>query len=203
MPSSRSPTPSAKYHFDAVPAGRVRITAWGFRYKTVPVDTAIVDEQQLGMDFVLHALEVNVIPAGRVNGVVRDTAGRPVTGAVVSVSGMSRGVVTDSLGQYRIDSVPTGVVHLLIRRLGYHVARVDTTLAEAGQQLRVDFVLQAVTCMPSSVVPASAIARGLHLEQLGVLCAARDELFVRPLLHHAAVREHDDPIGHANGRESV
>ena len=47
----------------------------------------------------------------------------------------------------------------------------------------------------------SAIAGGLHREQLRIHAALRDELRVRPVLDRFAVLEHDDAIRHAHRRE--
>jgi hypothetical protein len=142
-----------QYHFDAVPVGRVEIMAWGYGFRTAMVDTAIVGGRQLRMDFVLRAVESGVIPAtvqatGSAVGVVRDTAGHPIGSyafVIATSSGHNRGARADSIGEYRIDSVPLGAVRISARRLGYHTTWVDTTITSPGEQLRADFELHVST----------------------------------------------------------
>ena len=48
-----------------------------------------------------------------------------------------------------------------------------------------------------------SISSGLHVEQLCVRAAARDERCMCPFFDHLAAREHDNAIGHSDRRESV
>jgi hypothetical protein len=139
------------YRIDSIPLGLTRVTARSVGYHMTWVDTAItIQGEQLRLDFVLRVETITLgqLPlfgpqsGGSVSGVVRDTAGRPIPSVAVSIRGMNRGTTTDSLGQYRIDSVPKGAVHLLVRRIGYAGSQVDTTLALPGQGLTLDFVLR-------------------------------------------------------------
>ena len=50
---------------------------------------------------------------------------------------------------------------------------------------------------------ASAVAGRLHAEQLRVQAVSRREFGVPSLLDDLPVLEHDDPVGHAYGREPV
>jgi serine protease inhibitor len=64
---------------------------------------------------------------GRIAGIVRDSATlKPVWHAQVVLRGTRRGMETDSLGRYRIDSVPVGKWALVVRRLGYQALVTDS-----------------------------------------------------------------------------
>ena len=54
-----------------------------------------------------------------VRGVVRDSSGRPLSGAVVRALGTSRQVVAGQDGSYRIDSLPPGSVSVVAHTDGY------------------------------------------------------------------------------------
>jgi hypothetical protein len=54
-----------------------------------------------------------------VRGVVRDTALAPLPGVEVILLSPRRSTVTDAAGHFAIDSIPEGVRHLLIRRIGF------------------------------------------------------------------------------------
>jgi serpin B len=91
------------------------------------------------MPTILLILALQTQVTGSVVGVVRDTAGRPISYALVFV-GPPRHAITDSLGQYRIDSVPAGRLAVSVRRLGFNM-RVDTVVIQPGAQTRATFVL--------------------------------------------------------------
>ncbi|HTD59041.1 MAG TPA: serpin family protein [Gemmatimonadaceae bacterium] len=91
------------------------------------------------MPTILLILALQTQVTGSVVGVVRDTAGRPISYALVFV-GPPRHAMTDSLGQYRIDSVPAGRLAVSIRRLGFDM-RVDTVVIQPGAETRATFVL--------------------------------------------------------------
>lgn len=148
------------YRLDKVPATGVGIVAWAYGHKTVMRDTVVRRGEVIHVDFVLHLLaNGGLIPAGAIIGVVRDTAGRPVSTASVVLTGLSLGTMTDSLGRYHFDSVPVGPMHLWVRHIGYRGVKVDTTVA-AGQPLWIDFVLREETFRLAPL----AITSRLHLE---------------------------------------
>ncbi|HZS61503.1 MAG TPA: carboxypeptidase-like regulatory domain-containing protein [Gemmatimonadaceae bacterium] len=129
------------YTMDSIPAGVVQVTVWAYRYQTLHQDVMIKAGRTDTTDFVLLPMPTEVMPARSVYGIVRDAdTGHPVAWALVSVSGIPGDEATDSLGRYHIDSVPTGTVQLQVRRLGYHVVRMSTTMT-VGPPLQVDFTL--------------------------------------------------------------
>jgi len=91
------------------------------------------------MPTILLILALQTQMTGSVAGVVRDTVGRPISYAAVTVSA-SRRTMADSLGQYRIDSVPVGRLAVSIRRVGFRM-RVDTVVIQPGAETRATFVL--------------------------------------------------------------
>jgi hypothetical protein len=89
-------------------------------------------------------------PFGAITGVVVDSLhGRPLSGAQISVEGLNTLAMTDSIGRFRIDSVPPGkyrigVFHPLLDSLG---------LSIASPQLRVaaDSTLSVIFATPSAL----------------------------------------------------
>ena len=58
-----------------------------------------------------------------VTGVVRDTSGRPITGAEVFVGRTDKPVTTNDLGQFRFLNAPAGAQWVSARRIGYAPVR--------------------------------------------------------------------------------
>ncbi|HZS61502.1 MAG TPA: serpin family protein [Gemmatimonadaceae bacterium] len=104
----------------------------------------------------LLALQTQVM--GSISGLVRDGAGRaPATYALVAAteSGRTHTGRVDSLGRYRIDSIPLGPIRVTARRIGYTMALVDTAVTTAKPRLKLDFTLRAVH-LQSAAVPDDA-----------------------------------------------
>src|SRR3954471_11243111 len=56
----------------------------------------------------------------RIEGVVKDSAGgRPVVAAQISITGSSRGDLTDEQGHYAISGVPAGSITVSVQRIGF------------------------------------------------------------------------------------
>jgi hypothetical protein len=95
-------------------------------------------------------------PVGFIEGVVRDSLGRPIDAAQVlllgsDAIGASSQVRAD--GKYRI-SVPAGTAHLLVRMLGYQAQRPLVEVV-AGKTTHIDFkLIQAPAIGPEVVVVA-------------------------------------------------
>lgn len=133
-----------QYRLVAVPAGPTNIAAWALGYKTTIVGQMVDGGRRLHLDFELHALGDEIRPVGSVFGVVRDTAGHPIQGAMVFVNATRHKALTDSLGQYRIDSVPARAIQLVARSLGYLGTSVDTAVA-AEEVVQLNFVMRIST----------------------------------------------------------
>ena len=73
-------------------------------------------------------------------GTVRDSSGRPLGGAVISVPGTAHSTITDAAGTYRLAALPAGTLGVAVRLLGYRPVR-DTVRLTAGDTLRRDFTL--------------------------------------------------------------
>ncbi|PAP76186.1 carboxypeptidase-like regulatory domain-containing protein [Rubrivirga marina] len=73
-------------------------------------------------------------------GTVRGGDGAPLAGANVYLSGTTRGDAADAEGRYRIEGVPPGAHRLVASLVGYE-AETQEIVAEAGQEIATDFVL--------------------------------------------------------------
>ncbi len=94
-------------------------------------------------------------------GTVTDSAGRPVVTADVSLPALSKSTVTDAAGGFRIDGVPAGIQHVLVRRLGYRA--IDTSLAfSADRTLRRRFELVRAVTLDSVIVTESAVDKQME-----------------------------------------
>ena len=81
-----------------------------------------------------------VAQTGRITGSVSDsTAGFPVSGVSITVTGTTLGAVTSDEGRYTIGAVPPGTYTLEARRLGYTPLRREGVVVTAGQSVTVDF----------------------------------------------------------------
>ncbi len=89
-------------------------------------------------------------------GTVVDSAGKPIAIADVSLPDLSKSTVTDAAGEFRIDAVPTGKQHVLVRRIGYRA--IDTSLAFAADRaVRRRFELVRAVTLDSVVVTESVV----------------------------------------------
>lgn len=98
--------------------------------------------------FVVGANEAATLRPRRASvvGIVRDEAERPVSQAMISVmraGTLQASVMADSAGQYRLVALPTGVVRVEVRAVGYRL-QAQEVLLEAGDSLRLDVVLRRV-----------------------------------------------------------
>lgn len=108
--------------------------------KVVPVDT-----------LPLAARTVTLV------GVVRDTTGRPLSGAEVR-AGAQAFTLTDGEGRFEIGGVPPDTVQLLVRRIGYLPADV---ILEASAGLRVEL---AVSMVPAAVQLGTVVIEGRQMD---------------------------------------
>lgn len=114
----------------------------------------------------LHAQEAAAPPADSATalaartvtlvGVVRDTGGRPLSGAEVRASATQL-AFSDSEGRFELTGVEPDTVQLLVRRIGYQPANV---LLTANPGLRVEL---AVTLVPSAVELGTIVVAGRRL----------------------------------------
>jgi len=87
-------------------------------------------------------------------GVVRDTTGAPLPGIEVLLLSPRRSTTSDPQGRFRLDSVPNGDRHLLVRRIGYLPVHPGVRVPQAeGDTLRVT-LLPAPQLLPTLIVDA-------------------------------------------------
>ena len=102
---------------------------------------------------------------GSLIGTVDDSIrGRPLTGALVTVTGTQRTATTDLHGSFRIDSIPPGshsilVTHPMLDTLGLTVHSATFTLA-AGQQLQVGAHTPSFQDIKDGACPAGGVQYG-------------------------------------------
>ena len=87
-----------------------------------------------------------------VSGVVTDSDGLAVYGAVVSVARTSLLSKTDERGEFRITGVPAGTIEIQARRLGFAPATRSVQLQAGENHGRIDFTLTALPAMLEQVV---------------------------------------------------
>ncbi|HEX6644171.1 MAG TPA: TonB-dependent receptor [Gemmatimonadales bacterium] len=98
--------------------------------------------------------------AGAISGKVTDAeSGRPVVGALVTVSDGRRGNVTDTSGAYRIREVRSGTYSVYVRAIGYAPIRRDNLVVQAGSTTLADFSMRpsAVEVAPIVVETADPV----------------------------------------------
>ena len=83
---------------------------------------------------------------GTVEGVVADASGATVTGAAVTVTeestGMVRATVTDGTGRFAVLSLPPGIVRVEVKHLGFRSEARTGVGVSAGRSTRVDITLK-------------------------------------------------------------
>ncbi|OLC07875.1 MAG: hypothetical protein AUH42_02770 [Gemmatimonadetes bacterium 13_1_40CM_70_11] len=100
---------------------------------------------------------------GEVYGAVRDTVGRPIPAARVSVPGKLLSATADARGEYRLSGVPAGTVVLSAGQVIGYLPVFDTVSITAGLPLRHDFVLRpGVVSLHPIVVTAAKRPQSLE-----------------------------------------
>ncbi|MEP6493479.1 MAG: SusC/RagA family TonB-linked outer membrane protein [bacterium] len=88
---------------------------------------------------------------GRIAGRVNADDGRPLSGIQITVTGTSRGAVSDTAGRFTISAVPTGTHNVLARGIGYASSTKSVTVS-AGQDATVSFTLATAPAQMNPVV---------------------------------------------------
>ena len=100
-----------------------------------------------------------------VTGRVTSRAGEPIAGAQIELEGLSGSASSDSLGRFRLTSIPPGTYILAARRLGYAPTRQPISLRD-GETAAVTIVL-AETALRLETVRVTADAVGRARGELG------------------------------------
>lgn len=101
------------------------------------------------------SLAAGSLPAARfeaaVIGIVKDTAGAPLSNVQVVASGVNRSALTDDRGEFIFKGLPAGTYHLDLIRIGYASAHQVVTVPATGPDVRVTIVMHIATVRLSSV----------------------------------------------------
>jgi iron complex outermembrane receptor protein len=84
-------------------------------------------------------------------GVVRDSAGRPLSNVQVVVSTVNRVAMTDEQGVFVIRGLPAGTYHLNLVRIGYVAEHEVVVVPASGADVQVTIVMQVATVRLTSV----------------------------------------------------
>lgn len=125
-------------------------------------------------------LEIQLLGTGAVEGVVRDGAGRPVSGAQIlggerwagALTRMSAEARTDAQGRYRLEGLTAGPQSLTARREGATIGAAQPVAIKEGATVQVDFTLEETGTIEGVVRAASG---PLPAEQLIVLVTPRKQ----------------------------
>jgi CarboxypepD_reg-like domain len=91
-----------------------------------------------------------------VTGMVRDTAGMPVEGALIAFQGSTKAVYTDGAGKFSIEVPADKNVILTINRLGYNESR-RTVNVNSGESLNIAINLSTNNTLGTQVVVSNRI----------------------------------------------
>lgn len=111
---------------------------------------------------------------GNLAGVVTDSAGAPVMGAIVELVGTPTKVRTNERGEFRIPNLTAGATKVQVRRLGFAAATRSVMVASGEQQSPLRIELQAV---PASVEPV--VVQASRVEYTGRLAGYYERLHRR------------------------
>jgi len=125
-----------------------------------PVSLARAGGSPLAATLALLAVLSGALPlaaqerARAILGVVRDTAGLPLPGIDVLLLSPRRAASTDAQGRFRLDSVPNGERHLLVRRIGYLPVHPSVRVPQAENDTLHVTLLPAPQLLPTLIVEA-------------------------------------------------
>jgi TonB family protein len=90
--------------------------------------------------------------SGELVGVVTDSAGAPVNGAIVEVAGTPARVRTNDRGEFRIANLTTGAAKIQVRRLGFTAVTRSVAVGSGDQSAPLRIALQSVAANIEPVV---------------------------------------------------
>jgi len=111
---------------------------------------------------------------GELAGVVTDSAGAPVLGAIVEIVGTPAGVRTNDKGEFRIANLPAGATKIQVRRLGFAATTRSAMVVAGGQGSPLRIQLDAV---PATVEPV--VVQASRVEYTGRLAGYYERLHRR------------------------
>src|SRR5467141_4476136 len=121
----------------------------------------------LGCSLALNTTVYAQSGKGAVAGTVKDSGNSALQGALVELLPLSRKVVSDDHGQFRITDVPAGEYTLSVSYVGLAVANVPVTV-QAGQEAAANTVLQVASQADQVVVTAERLqgeAEAINIER--------------------------------------
>ena len=121
--------------------------------------TAVASACLLGVGAISFAPHARAQSLTLLNGIVTDSFGSPVSGAVVTASGTSARATTDDNGEFRLAGLNPGALELRIRRLGFapSTQRVQVSPQENGNPIHVTLAL-----LPNALKPVLVEASRVH-----------------------------------------
>lgn len=114
-----------------------------------PAAGSVIDSSAVGAT--APVLRTPGVPESAVIGIVKDTAGAPLSNVQVVVSGVNRSALTDDRGEFIFKGLPAGTYHLDLIRIGYASAHEVVTVPLNGPDLRVTITMHVATVRLSSV----------------------------------------------------
>ena len=90
--------------------------------------------------------------SGELTGVVTDSAGAPVFGAIVEVAGSSARVRTNDKGEFRIGNLAAGIANIQVRRLGFAAVTQSARVGAGEQAAPLHIRMQSVAASVDPVV---------------------------------------------------
>ncbi len=111
---------------------------------------------------------------GELAGVVTDSSGAPVLGAIVEVPGTPSRVRTNDRGEFRIPNLPAGPATIQVRRLGF-AATTRSAMVMSGEQ-RSPLLIQ-LQAIPTSVEPV--VVQASRVQYTGRLAGYYERLHRR------------------------
>jgi hypothetical protein len=108
-----------------------------------------------------------VVPNRSISGSVRDSAGRAIAGAEVSVADLKRRMLTGANGSFRFDSIVPGRYAIRARKIGFNPQTVQISVVDSSVT-RADFgLVPSVQALPPIVSVVNRKGLWGHVDELG------------------------------------
>lgn len=131
-------------HFSRLVSGAWIVNRWFIRMPQVVLLHSLAPRHQLREEggTVVATGMIPASPIAAVSGVIRDSTGRPLDGALVRAIGTHREALTGRDGRYRLDSLPPGGISIAVHTDGYDsfamLAASRRINVQPGRQHRLD-----------------------------------------------------------------
>ena len=120
--------------------------------------------------YFIYAQNHKTIPSQQLRGTVVDQfLQTPIEGASITISGTGRTVISDAKGNFRFDSVPIGIHHLIISNIAYKQVTIDNINLNSGKETVLNISMENKVNLEDGVIVKTSRKKNKPLNEMNIL----------------------------------